>query len=69
MPMPGGALCNPADQNPSIFGKYQFFVNYPYALPTFTTGLFGASAAIVAAIFIKEVSCSPPSCNTSVIKY
>jgi hypothetical protein len=51
----GGVLSNPADQYPSTFGKFQFFTDYPYALPTFGTGLFATSATVVAALFIEEV--------------
>ena len=53
-PLIGGGLSNPADQYPSIFGRVQFFRDFPYALPTFATGAIGASAAIVSALFIKE---------------
>lgn len=53
-PVIGGALSNPADQYPRVFGNVQFFVNYPYALPSFVAGLFGLSAAILCIFFIKE---------------
>lgn len=52
----GGALSRPAVQYPSVFGRVQFFKDYPYALPTFTTGAIGATACVVSALFIKEVS-------------
>lgn len=51
----GGLLSNPAEQYPSVFGHIEFFREYPYALPTFVTGAIGASAAVVSALFIKEV--------------
>ncbi|EED22793.1 conserved hypothetical protein [Talaromyces stipitatus ATCC 10500] len=53
-PFMGGALSRPADQYPSVFGRIQFFRDYPYALPTFTTGLIGATACVISALFIKE---------------
>ncbi|RDW57042.1 hypothetical protein BP6252_13914 [Coleophoma cylindrospora] len=49
-PLLGGLLCNPADQYPYLFGNFQFLRDYPYALPTFATGLFGASAVFLATI-------------------
>jgi len=51
----GGGLSNPAEQYPSVFGRIQLFKDYPYALPTFATGAIGASAAIINALFLKEV--------------
>jgi MFS family permease len=54
-PLLGGILCNPADQYPALFGKVQFFIDYPYALPNFATGLFGASAALLTALYVEEV--------------
>lgn len=53
--MVGGMLAAPAEQYPAVFGNIQFFKDYPYALPTFVTGLIGLSAAIISAIFVKEV--------------
>lgn len=53
--MAGGALSNPAEQYPSVFGKVKFFKDYPYALPSFTVGAIGLSAVITSALFIKEV--------------
>lgn len=51
----GGALSNPADQYPSVFGRVQFFKDYPYALPSFTVGAIGLSAVVTSALFVKEV--------------
>ena len=53
-PLIGGALSNPADQYPSVFGRIRLFKEFPYALPTFATGAIGVSAAITSALFIKE---------------
>lgn len=53
-PVVGGALSNPAEQYPRVFGNVQFLKMYPYALPSFVTGLFGLSAAIIGIFFIKE---------------
>ncbi len=51
----GGAFSNPAEQYPSVFGKIKFFVDYPYALPTFIVGAIGLSATIISALFVREV--------------
>lgn len=53
-PLIGGGLSKPAEQYPSVFGRIQLFKDFPYALPTFTTGAIGASAAIISALFTKE---------------
>ena len=53
---PGGGLSNPAKQFGGIFARTRFFNDFPYALPTFVTGTVSATAAIVSAFFIKEVS-------------
>jgi hypothetical protein len=51
----GGALSDPADQIGGIFKSIGFFSDYPYALPTFFTGTFGASATLLCGLFLKEV--------------
>lgn len=51
----GGALSNPAEQYKRVFGGIQFLKDYPYALPTFTSGAIAASAAVICGLFIKEV--------------
>ncbi|PIB02082.1 putative peptide/nitrate transporter [Cercospora beticola] len=53
-PLLGGALANPAQQFPSTFGHSQFFIDYPYALPTFGAGLMCASSTIAALILLNE---------------
>lgn len=49
-----GVLSNPADQYPTVFGNIQLFKTFPYALPTITTGVISASAAILTLLFVKE---------------
>jgi hypothetical protein len=51
----GGALSDPASQIGGIFKRIGFFSDYPYALPTFVAGTFGASAALLCGLFLKEV--------------
>jgi hypothetical protein len=55
----GGALSNPAEQYSDVFGKFQLFKSFPYALPTVATGLVSATAATTTLLFVKEV-CSLP---------
>jgi MFS family permease len=54
-PFLGGALERPADKFPSTFGHVQFFRDYPYALPGFAAASIGLSAAVLNAMFVKEV--------------
>ncbi|GAB7348318.1 hypothetical protein MBLNU459_g6295t1 [Dothideomycetes sp. NU459] len=53
-PVVGGALSNPAEQYPGAFGNVQFLVDYPYALPSLVTGLFGLSSGLISLFYIKE---------------
>jgi len=53
-PLVGGSLAKPAEQIPGLFGNSAFLRQYPYALPTFVTGAFGVTAALVAFFLIKE---------------
>jgi MFS family permease len=54
-PLLGGFLADPAHQFPSLFGGVPFFEQHPYALPTLLIGCFGGSAALICALFAKEV--------------
>jgi hypothetical protein len=54
-PYLGGALADPAQQYKSVFGGVKFFEEFPYALPTLVSGGIGLIAAIVCALFLKEV--------------
>ncbi|QGA14313.1 hypothetical protein EYB26_001966 [Talaromyces marneffei] len=58
-PLIGGPLSRPADQYPSVFGGVQFLKDYPYALPTLTTGAIGATSCIVSILFVKETLKKP----------
>lgn len=44
----------PAIKFPSIFGKTQFWHDYPYALPNFVVAAIGLFAAITTLLFVKE---------------
>jgi hypothetical protein len=49
-------LSSPASQYPRVFGGIWFFEQYPYALPSIVASMFGFSATIISAIYLKEVS-------------
>ncbi|KAK4465597.1 protein zinc induced facilitator-LIKE 1 [Cladorrhinum samala] len=53
-PLIGGALSDPAEQYPGLFGNVKFFIDYPYALPSFAVGVIGLSAVLVTAVFAEE---------------
>ena len=53
-PLIGGALSKPAEQYPRVFGGIKFLRDYPYALPTITTGVVAASATIFSMLFVRE---------------
>jgi hypothetical protein len=50
----GGGLERPASKFPSTFGKFQFWHDYPYALPNIVTSVIALSAAITTMLFVKE---------------
>lgn len=60
-PLLGGALANPADQYPGIFGGIRFFENYPYALSSWVVALVGATAALSSALFVDETLKKDPA--------
>jgi hypothetical protein len=49
-----GSLARPAEQYPNVFGKIQFFHDWPYILPTAIAGVIGLTAALTSALFLKE---------------
>ncbi|KAH6898231.1 major facilitator superfamily domain-containing protein [Thelonectria olida] len=53
-PILGGVLASPAEQYPRVFGKIQFFVDYPYALPGFVTGAIAATSFVACAFLLNE---------------
>ncbi|KIW42009.1 uncharacterized protein PV06_05599 [Exophiala oligosperma] len=63
-PIIGGALAKPATVFPSIFGRIQFFHDFPYALPTIVTGGIGVIATITSGIFIKETLVRHPKSSS-----
>ncbi|KAK4167057.1 protein zinc induced facilitator-LIKE 1 [Cladorrhinum sp. PSN259] len=53
-PLMGGVLADPARLYPGLFGNIQFFIDYPYALPSLVVGAIGLSAVLVTAFFAEE---------------
>ncbi|UNI13902.1 hypothetical protein JDV02_000597 [Purpureocillium takamizusanense] len=53
-PILGGALADPAEQYPGVFGDNQFFRDYPYALPGFVVGAISATGALTSLLFLDE---------------
>ncbi|KAI1494056.1 major facilitator superfamily transporter [Biscogniauxia mediterranea] len=53
-PLIGGALADPAGQYPALFGRVQFFVEYPYALSSIVVGCIGLTAVFTSAFFVEE---------------
>ncbi|KAK7513035.1 major facilitator superfamily domain-containing protein [Phyllosticta citriasiana] len=53
-PLIGGALSNPAEQLPSVFGNSRFLKDHPYCLPGFVIGGIAWTALLANASFTKE---------------
>lgn len=53
-PILGGILASPAEQYPGVFGRWRFFVDYPYALPGFVTGAIAATSFVACALLLDE---------------
>ncbi|KAL1837254.1 hypothetical protein VTJ49DRAFT_4078 [Mycothermus thermophilus] len=58
-PLVGGALADPARQYPDLFGRYRFFHDYPYALPSFVVGALTLTSVAAVAIFVQETLMRP----------
>jgi hypothetical protein len=50
----GAAFERPAEKYPRVFG-YQFFRDYPYALPGMVISALTLGAALTTILFVKEV--------------
>ena len=48
----GGALADPASQYPHVFGKWEFFKKFPFALPNFVATIFFLISAASASLFL-----------------
>ncbi|PHH67051.1 hypothetical protein CDD81_4446 [Ophiocordyceps australis] len=50
----GGALAQPAEKYPSVFGHLDFFKRFPYALPNFVATVFFLTSATTVFLFFQE---------------
>lgn len=64
-PVLGGVLADPAASYPDLFGETSFFINFPYALPNLVSAIFLLSAALIAWLFLEEVSQRPLPFDTA----
>ncbi|OIW34437.1 MFS general substrate transporter [Coniochaeta ligniaria NRRL 30616] len=64
-PLIGGTLANPARLYPKLFGDVQFFLDYPFALPSFAIGFIGLTSVFTSAFFVEETLKKKPSANGS----
>jgi len=53
-PILGGLLADPATQYPSLFGDFQLFIDYPYALPCLVGSVVSGVGAIAGFLFLEE---------------
>ncbi len=49
----GGALANPAERHPEVFGNNKFFKMYPFALPNMVAGVFFLIGLVTGILFLK----------------
>ena len=49
----GGALANPAERHPELFGKSVFFKRYPFALPNLVACVFFLIGFTTGVLFLK----------------
>ncbi|CZT01904.1 related to tetracycline resistance protein (probable transport protein) [Rhynchosporium graminicola] len=62
-PLIGGLLQNPVEQYGGAFKRFQFFNDYPYALPTFATASIALIAAAICGLLLKETLKRKPTTN------
>lgn len=55
-PILGGLLSDPAGSYADIFGKVQFFLDFPYATPNLLSAFFLFSALLACWLCLDEVS-------------
>ncbi|KAI5475997.1 MFS multidrug transporter [Pseudohyphozyma bogoriensis] len=53
-PILGGFASHPAETFPKIFGSFQLFKTYPYALPCLIGACFPVVGVVLGALFLKE---------------
>ncbi|KAF3484023.1 uncharacterized protein GIQ15_03347 [Arthroderma uncinatum] len=50
----GGALVNPVEKYPELFGNSRFFKSYPFALPNILSGIFFIVGIVTGFLFLRE---------------
>lgn len=55
----GGFFADPASQYPDLFGNWEFFKRFPFALPNFVATIFFLISAASATLFL-HVGCTLP---------
>lgn len=61
-PLLGGALAEPAEQYPRLFGGIALFKAYPYLLPSLAVSAIGLSAVLLTTLYAEETLIhTPPS--------
>ncbi|KAK2749672.1 hypothetical protein FQN57_005894 [Myotisia sp. PD_48] len=50
----GGALANPVEKHPKLFGNSEFFKKYPFALPNFAAAVLFVIGITTGTLFLKE---------------
>ncbi|KAI9022464.1 major facilitator superfamily domain-containing protein [Hyaloraphidium curvatum] len=53
-PILGGILADPAHQYPWLFGNFQLFIDYPYALPCIVGAMASAIGTVAGFFFLEE---------------
>lgn len=51
----GGALANPAEKNPRLFGHIEFLRKYPFALPNLASACFFIVGITIGFLFMKVI--------------
>jgi MFS family permease len=62
-PIIGGWLTSPVEHYPSVFGNFQIFSKYPYALPTMVGGFVIISGSVTTELVLKMVRVLQGSTN------
>lgn len=59
-PLLGGALAEPAEQYPRLFGGIALFKSYPYLLPSLAVSAIGLSAVLFTTLYAEETLIRTP---------
>lgn len=62
--MLGGSLASPARNFPDLFGKSEFFIKYPFALPNLVASTLFVTGVLTGILFLKVNTCYPARLKT-----